>query len=173
MANNHGCICQFVSSHSPRECCVPCDFYSSCEFVMAGCLALWQGGPAAPQRTCAICLLRWILSNQQWPLSTSSTKSCWDLNYTVETFVLLAGGWAGSSMTNRRYQAPGQTALYQCFLKVLLVYNLLMNDTIYRIRKKTQVHPIILLLATPHSPGHQFIVTKDTNIFPLFWRCCH
>lgn len=63
------------------------DFLSS-----AGYLALWRGGQAAPQRTCVTCLQRWTLSNLPWPLLTSSTKLCWDLNYTDEGAGLICSG---------------------------------------------------------------------------------
>ena len=46
--------------------------------LAAGCLALWRGVRAAPQRTCVTCLQRWTPSSRLWPSSTLSTKSCWD-----------------------------------------------------------------------------------------------
>lgn len=58
------------------------DFW--CLFSFAECLALWQGGQELPQKTCVTCLQRQTLSNQLWPLSTLSTKSCQDHSYADE-----------------------------------------------------------------------------------------
>lgn len=57
---------------------------SDVSLFAAGYLALWRGGQAVLQRTCVTCLQRWIPSSQLWPLSTLSTKSCWDHSYTDE-----------------------------------------------------------------------------------------
>lgn len=113
-----------------------------------GCLALWRGGPAAPQRTCATCLLRWILSSRQWPLSTSSTKSCWDLSYTDEIFDVVSGTGLCKSQWWRTdaLRLPGKLH----FTKVSWQYNvsttMWINNTIYRNKKKQKVYPFFSLL---------------------------
>lgn len=61
-------------------------------FCPAGCLASWQGGRAAPQRTCVTCLQRWTPSSPPWPSSTSLTKSCSDLSCTDERAGFICSG---------------------------------------------------------------------------------
>lgn len=75
-------------------------------------------------------------------------------------------------MADRRFKAPGQTALYQCLLTVICVYSLSMNDP--KNEKEKKAHALILLPAPAQfrKSGH-CNVTKNTDIFPLVWRCCH
>ena len=59
-------------------------FTPLCLLFVAGCLASLPGERAALLKTCVTCLQRWTPSSQPWPLSTLSTKSCWDHTYVDE-----------------------------------------------------------------------------------------
>lgn len=161
MANNHECICPPVSSHSPCVCCVSWDFHFSCGLVTAGCLALWRGGPAAPRRTCATCSLRWIPSSRPWPLSTSSTKSCWDLSSTDDAFLLVAAlGWQRPTLQSSpaNYTSP--------FLTVICVCNLSMYDTIYSNTKKKSTLQFFFLLHHTVQDGSSL---SQRTLVSLVW----
>lgn len=77
-------------------------------FSLAGCLASWRGGQAAPRRTCVTCLLRWTPSSPLWPSSTLSTKSCWGLSCTDEGSSALNG-------VSKRFFLQYHLLFYYCF----------------------------------------------------------
>ena len=56
----------------------------SCLLFAAGCLALWPDVQAVLQRMCVTYLQRLTLNNLLWPLSTLSTRLCWDHSYADE-----------------------------------------------------------------------------------------
>lgn len=80
---------QSLNLQTQKLLCFKC---SGLIFFPAGCLALWPGGQAAPQRTCVTCLQKWTLSSLLWPSSTSSTKLCWDLSCTDERAGFICAG---------------------------------------------------------------------------------
>lgn len=70
-------------------------------------------------------------------------------------------------MTDRRFKAPGQTALYQCLLTVICVYSLSMNEP--KNEKEKKAHALILLPAPAHSSGNQVIVMSQRTLISFPW----